>query len=258
MEFKEQRPLYILMELAHMLRQKCPWDREQTSITLKPYLLEEAYEAYEAIENNDGEHMKEELGDLLYQVYAHSEIAEEQGKFTVDDVANGIIEKLIRRHPHVFGEESAEDKHEVIRNWEKIKVKEKKNNESMLDGIPNMLPALHKAYRIQQKVSRVGFDWEECDDAAAKLDEEISEFKEALKKDDESVKEEAGDILFSIVNVLRFKGINAEEALSKTINKFVSRFKFIEKEAAGKNKKLHDMTLKEMDELWEKAKSAAD
>ncbi|MBN2039697.1 MAG: nucleoside triphosphate pyrophosphohydrolase [Spirochaetes bacterium] len=256
MEFKEKRPLYILMELSGILRKKCPWDREQTSNSLKPYLIEEAYEAYEAIENNDYEHMKEELGDVLYQVYAHSEIAGEDNKFSIDDVANGIIEKLIRRHPHVFGDEKANDRHDVIVNWEKIKVKEKKNKESILDGVPAMLPALHKAYRIQQKVSRVGFDWEDCDDAVKKLDEEITEFKEVLGKDQEAMKEEAGDILFSLVNILRFKGINAEEALSMTINKFISRFKYIEKQASEKNKNVHDMTLEEMDELWEKAKTA--
>ncbi len=254
MEFKEQRPLYKLMELANILRNNCPWDREQTSMTLKPYLLEEAYEAYEAIENNDNEHMKEELGDLLYQVYAFSEIAGEQKKFTIDDVANGIIEKLVRRHPHVFGTDKVDDKHDVIKNWERIKVNEKKDRESILDGIPSMLPALHKAYRVQQKTARLGFDWDNCDDIVRKLDEEVGEFKEALSENHEKLKEEAGDILFSIVNILRYKGINAEEALSITVKKFMSRFKFIEKEAARQDRVINDLSLEEMDELWEKAK----
>lgn len=255
MKFKEQRPLYILKELASILRNKCPWDKEQTTMTLKPYLIEEAYEVYEAIENKNDEQMKEELGDLLYQVYAHSEIATEQGKFTIDEVAKGIIEKLIRRHPHVFGKEEADDKYKVIKNWEIIKKKEKSHRESILDGIPKMLPALHKAYRIQQKAARIGFDWEKCEDIVKKLDEEINEFKEALGKDQERIKEEAGDILFSIVNIFRFMGINAEEALSITAQKFINRFQYIEKEAAKENKNLSELSLEEMDELWEKAKS---
>jgi tetrapyrrole methylase family protein / MazG family protein len=255
MEFKEQRPLYKLMELASILRKNCPWDKEQTFMTLKPYLLEEAYEAYEAVEDKNTEHMKEELGDLLYQVYALSEIAGEEQKFTVDDVADGIIEKLVRRHPHVFGDDKVNDKHDVIKNWEIIKVKEKKDRESILDGIPVMLPALHKAYRVQQKASRLGFDWDNCDDIVRKLDEEIREFKEALTMDHEMLKEEAGDILFSIVNILRYKGINPEEALSITVKKFMNRFRFIEKEAARQGRVINDMNLAEMDELWEKAKS---
>jgi tetrapyrrole methylase family protein / MazG family protein len=257
MKFKEEKPLYMLMELASILRKKCPWDKEQTSKSLKPYLIEEAYEAYEAIESDDDEHMKEELGDLLYQIYAHSEIAHEREEkgFTIDDVANGIIEKLIRRHPHVFGGEEVNDKHDVIRNWEIIKKKEKTHRESILDGVPKELPALLKAYRIQQKASRVGFDWKEEEDIIKKLDEEITEFKEVLKNTDrEKLKEEAGDILFTIVNILRFIDINPEEALSLTIKKFIHRFKFIERESAKEKKNLNEMSLSEMDELWEKAK----
>jgi tetrapyrrole methylase family protein / MazG family protein len=257
MKFKEEKPLYMLMELASILREKCPWDKEQTSKSLKPYLIEEAYEAYEAIESDDDEHMKEELGDLLYQIYAHSEIAREREEkgFTIDDVANGIIEKLIRRHPHVFGGEEVNDKHDVIRNWEIIKKKEKTHRESILDGVPKELPALLKAYRIQQKASRVGFDWKEEEDIIKKLDEEVTEFKEVLKNTDrEKLKEEAGDILFTIVNILRFIDINAEEALSLTIKKFIHRFKFIERESANEKKNLNEMSLSEMDELWEKAK----
>jgi tetrapyrrole methylase family protein / MazG family protein len=257
LKFKEERPLYMLMELASVLRKKCPWDKEQTSKSLKPYLIEEAYEAYEAIESGDNEHMKEELGDLLYQVYAHSEIADEKNCFTIDDVAKGIIEKLIRRHPHVFGEEEVNDKHDVIKNWEIIKKKEKNHRESILDGVPKELPALLKAYRIQQKVSRVGFDWEKEEDIVKKLDEEVIEFKEVLKNTNpEKMKEEAGDILFTIVNILRFIDINPEEALSAAVQKFIHRFKFIELESAKENKNLNDMSLSEMDELWEKAKKS--
>ncbi|MBN2400953.1 MAG: nucleoside triphosphate pyrophosphohydrolase [Spirochaetes bacterium] len=257
MKFKEQRPLYRLMELASILRDKCPWDKEQTSKSLKPYLIEEAYEAYDAIESDDTEHMKEELGDLLYQVYAHSEITGEQKRFTIDDVAEGIIKKLIRRHPHVFGDEEVNDKHEVIKNWEIIKKKEKSHRESILDGVPKHLPALLKAYRIQQKVSRVGFDWDNGEDILRKLDEEITEFKEVMKNTDrEKIKEEAGDILFTIVNILRFIEINPEEALSSAVQKFIHRFKYIERESAKENKNLNDMSLSDIDDLWEKAKES--
>jgi tetrapyrrole methylase family protein / MazG family protein len=257
MNFKEDRPLYKLMELAAILRDKCPWDKEQTSVSLKPYLLEEAYEAYDAIESGDSEHMKEELGDLLYQVYAHAEIAEEEKKFTLDDIATGIIEKLIRRHPHVFGEEEVKDKHDVIRNWEIIKKQEKSHRESILDGVPKNLPSLLKAFRIQQKVARVGFDWEKSEDIIKKLDEEVLEFKHALdKKNTELIKEEAGDILFSIVNTLRFIGINPEEALSASNHKFISRFKHLEKEAGKGQKELNELSIAELDELWERAKAA--
>ncbi len=259
MKFKEERPLYILMELASVLRKKCPWDKEQTSRSLMPYLIEEAYEAYEAIESENDEHMKEEFGDLLYQIYAHSEIARGRGKsgFTMDDVAKGIIEKLIRRHPHVFGSDEVNDKHDVIRNWEIIKKKEKSHRESILDGVPKQLPALLKAYRIQQKASRVGFDWENGEDIIKKLDEELIEFKEVFRNTDRTrMKEEAGDILFSIVNILRFIDINPEEALSSAIQKFIRRFKFIERESAKRKKDLNEMSLSEMDELWEKAKDS--
>jgi tetrapyrrole methylase family protein / MazG family protein len=257
LKFKEDRPLYILMELAAILRNKCPWDKEQTFKSLKPYLIEEAYEAYEAIETGDAEHMKEEFGDLLYQVYAHSEIAKEGKSFNIDDVAQGIIEKLIRRHPHVFGEDKVKDKHDVIKNWEIIKKKEKSHRESILDGVPKQLPALLKAYRIQQKTSRVGFDWEKSEDVVRKLDEEINEFKEVLKATDrEKIKEEAGDILFTIVNILRHIDVNPEEALSASTQKFMDRFRYIEQESAKKNRNLNEMTLEELDSLWEKAKKS--
>jgi tetrapyrrole methylase family protein / MazG family protein len=259
MEFKENRPLYLLKEIAGILRGEngCAWDREQTSETLKPYLLEEAYEAYDAIEKNDTENLKEELGDLLYQVYAHSQIWSEIQKFDIDDVANGIITKLIRRHPHVFGDEKVESAREVIEKWEKIKKAEKSHRESILDGVPVHLPALLKAYRVQQKVSRIGFDWDKIDDAVKKLDEEIMEFKEALSNKDNEKKiiEEMGDILFTLVNISRFIGINPEEALCAANNKFMKRFKYIEKNTADKGINLEDMSLKEMDALWEEAKT---
>lgn len=260
MEFKEKRPLYLLEEIAAILRGEngCAWDKEQTSTSLKPYLIEEAYEVYEAIEKGDSDNLKEELGDLLYQVYAHAQIKKEEGDFTIDDVAQGIVTKLVRRHPHVFGNETVKDAREVIERWEKIKKKEKADRESILDGVPSHLPALLKAYRVQQKAARLGFDWEKIDDAAGKLDEEVAEFREALKSPDrneDAITGEFGDVLFSLVNISRFAGINPEEALNTTIDKFMTRFKFIEKEAARTGRKLEDMSLQEMDEIWERSKN---
>lgn len=257
MEFNEKRPLYLLKEIASILRAEngCAWDRAQSSKTLKPYLIEEAYEVYDAIEKGDPENLKEELGDLLYQVYAHAQIADEESRFNVDDVAQGIITKLIGRHPHVFGDEKISDKQVIINNWEKIKKKEKSERESILDGVPFHLPALLKAYRVQQKVSRVGFDWDKIDDVESKLEEEVSEFKTAMKSGkEEMLYEEIGDILFTIVNLSRFLGINPEEALLKSTDKFIKRFKYIEREADNSKKRLEDMSLEEMDEMWEKAK----
>lgn len=257
MQSKDIKPLYRLREIASELRAEkgCAWDREQTFSSLKPYLIEEAYEVYDAIDKEDSENLKEELGDLLYQVYAHSQIASELSLFDIDDVAEGISAKLILRHPHVFGDEKITDSEKVKERWEEIKKIEKSGRESILDGVPSHLPALVKAYRIQEKVSHVGFDWEKAEDAAAKIDEEIGEFREALQSGDKnSITEEAGDVLFSIVNVMRISGIDAEAALQKTINKFITRFKYIEKEAEQKNQSLKEMSLQEMEELWQKAK----
>jgi tetrapyrrole methylase family protein/MazG family protein len=261
MEFKEKRPLYALEELASILRAEngCAWDREQTSRTLKPYLIEEAYEVYEAIDSGDPENLKEELGDLLYQVYAHAQIAREEKRFTIDDVARGIVDKLVYRHPHVFGGEKASSANEVIERWERIKKKEKAHRESILDGVPAHLPSLLKAYRVQQKVSRVGFDWEKTEDVIAKLDEEVAEFKEALSSApgegaNDRMEDEMGDILFTMVNIARFLGINAEDALNRTVGKFMSRFRALEKEAAARGGRLEDMSPAEMDEMWEAVK----
>jgi tetrapyrrole methylase family protein/MazG family protein len=257
MDFFESKPLYRLREIAAILRGEngCAWDRKQSHDSLKPYLIEEAYELYDAIESGDAEHMKEELGDVLYQVYAHARIADEKGLFTIDDVAEGISEKLVRRHPHVFGEEQALTPDEVTDRWEKLKRDEKSHRESILDGVPRMLPALLKAYRIQQKVSRVGFDWEKPADVVAKLDEEVTEFKEALESGDPAqVLDEAGDLLFVMVNILRFFSINAEEALQKANDKFIGRFREVEILADKEGRQLESMTLAEMDILWKEAK----
>lgn len=257
MNFKDTPPLYRLKEIARILRAEngCPWDREQTFSSLKPYLVEETYEVYDAIESGDLNELREELGDLLYQIYAHSEIASETSSFTIDDVAEGITNKLIRRHPHVFGDESIADATGVKVRWEEIKKVEKKERKSILDGVPRHLPALVMAYRIQDKVSHVGFDWEKIDDAVAKLDEEIDEFKEAVKLEDkDKITDEAGDILFSLVNVLRFKKVDAEDALRKTIDKFTGRFRYIETKVNEADKNMNKMTLEELDQLWEESK----
>jgi tetrapyrrole methylase family protein/MazG family protein len=257
MDFKDIPPLYRLKEIAKILRSKngCPWDREQTFDSLKPYLVEETYEVYDAIEKGNLDELKEELGDLLYQIYAHSEIASETSNFTVDDVAEGIIDKLIKRHPHVFGNEIITDASSVKDRWERIKKKEKSKGVSILDGVPRHLPALLMARRIQDKVSHVGFDWEKIDDAMSKLDEEIAEFKEAVyAQDQEMIYDEAGDVLFSIVNILRFKKVDAEDALRRTIDKFTNRFKYIEMKADESGKDIDKMTLEEMDILWDESK----
>jgi tetrapyrrole methylase family protein/MazG family protein len=258
MEYKKKRPLYLFEEIVSLLRSEngCAWDKKQTPMTLRPYLIEEAYELYDAIESGDTDHIREELGDLLLQIFMLAQIASEKNLFTIDAVAESIIEKIINRHPHVFGSTKIHDADEVIRQWEKIKKKEKAHRRSLLDGIPRHLPALHKAYRVQQKVSRVGFDWERIEDIASKLDEEIAEFKNAIKSPErEHVIEEAGDVLFTIANILRFMNINPEEALTKTTNKFMARFEYIEKQARGMKKNLDDMSIEEMEILWEEAKN---
>ena len=257
MNFKETRPLYILKEIAARLRAEdgCPWDREQTHASLKSCLIEETYEVYEAIEKNDINDLREELGDLLYQVYAHAQMAEERGEFSVDDVAADINEKLIRRHPHVFGNDSADTSEAVLKRWEEIKKEEKSHRTSILDGIPSHLPALMLAHKTQKKASRVGFDWGDISGAISKLDEEIVEFKHSLEGTNQShITEEAGDILFSIVNVLRFAGVDPEEALRGTVEKFSRRFRYIEQKASENAKDISNMTLEEMDNLWNEAK----
>jgi tetrapyrrole methylase family protein/MazG family protein len=254
----DKQPLYLFEEIVSILRGKngCAWDIKQTSLTLLPYLIEEAYELYDAIESGDAEHVKEELGDLLLQIYLHAQIARENNLFTIDDVARSIIDKIVRRHPHVFGSETVRDADEVVKQWEKIKEKEKEGRRSLLGGVPKHMPALLKAYRIQQKTSRVGFDWTNIKDVSSNLDEEIAELKTALASDcSEKIMEETGDVLFSIANILRFININPEEALARTNNKFIARFQYIERQANEMNKKIDDMSIEEMEHLWQKAKN---
>jgi len=255
--FKEKRPLYILKELAQILRGEdgCAWDKKQTPKTLRPYLIEEVYELYEALESDDPEKIKEELGDYLYQAFAQAQIAMEKKQFSIDEVAQGIIDKLILRHPHVFGQEQTLEADEVKARWEKIKKKEKPERKSILEGVPKHLPALLKAYRVQEKVSKVGFDWSKLDEVVLKLEEELKEFKRAVAlADKDNIAEEVGDILFSLVNVLRFLEIDPESALQKSVAKFMSRFQIMEKMALREGFKLEEKSLEELDLLWEESK----
>ena len=235
----------------------CPWDREQTPESLRPFLIEECYEVLDALEEGSPDKVRDELGDLLFQIVFHARIAEEQDQFTIQDVITAIREKMIRRHPHVFGEVKVANSGEVLANWEEIKKKEKAHQErtSILDGVPQGMPALLRAHGIQKKAARVGFDWNELNEALPKLDEEITEFKESLKtKDAAAIEEELGDIFFMLVNISRFLEINPEDALRKTISKFIRRFRYIEEHAAEAGRSLKDMTLEEMEKLWQESK----
>jgi tetrapyrrole methylase family protein/MazG family protein len=246
-----------LLNIMEKLRgdKGCPWDKEQTRESLKPFILEEAYELIEAIESGDPEEMKEELGDLLFQIVFQCQIAKERKEFNISDVIEMISKKMIKRHPHVFGEADYRTSAEVVIQWEEHKKLEGKRRESILEGVPEALPSLLRAHRLQNRAASVGFDWDKVGDALKKLDEELKEFKKALEtKEKNEIGDELGDILFMLVNVSRFIGVNPEDALRKTISKFISRFRYIEIKAADDGRKLSDMTLKEMDELWEEAK----
>jgi tetrapyrrole methylase family protein / MazG family protein len=243
-----------LVEIMERLRGPggCPWDRAQSREDLKPYLVEETYEVLDAIEQKDLSMLREELGDLLLQVVFHAQLAAEDGHFTVEDVCRAINEKLVRRHPHVFGEVIADTPAQVLLNWEAIKKVEKGEDASVLSGVPKVLPALLKAYRLQQKAARVGFDWEERKQVEDKVKEEWAEVNEAVASGDkEHVREELGDFLFALVNLSRFLEVDPEDALQLANLKFMRRFKGIETEARSQGKDLHGMTLGEMDALWE-------
>lgn len=247
-----------LMTIMRQLRAPggCPWDAEQTHDSLKRYLLEESYEVIEAIDANDDALLKEELGDLILQPVFHAAVAEERGAFTMDEVLDAINDKLVRRHPHVFGDQVIENSAAQVENWEKIKKVEKGDErKSALSGIPPHLPALMKAHKITEKAARVGFDWEHTDQVFAKVMEELQEFQEAMAAgDQEEMESELGDLLFAIVNLGRFMAIDPEEALRKTIQRFTRRFSHIEDTLHGRGERLQDATLLEMDRLWEEAK----
>jgi len=233
----------------------CPWDREQTMESLKPFIVEEAYEVLEAIDEKNPEDVKEELGDLMFQIVFQCQIAKEKGDFDMSDVIEKIGRKMIARHPHVFGDADYKTSAEVLVHWEAQKKREGKQRESLLEGVPKTLPSLLRAHRLQDRAARVGFDWDKVEDVMKKLDEEIGEFKEAMEnKKEDAIEEELGDVLFMLVNISRFIGVNPEDALRKTISKFISRFRYIEMAAADSGRTLSDMSLAEMDALWDEAK----
>ena len=229
----------------------CPWDREQTHHTLRTYLIEEAYEVLDALESGDDEKFVEELGDLLLQVTFHSQIAAEAGRFDVSDVIRTVHEKMVRRHPHVFGESNARDAGTVLKQWEAIKREEKKGDQHYLASLPRALPALMRAQKAQSKVARVNFDWTELDVVVAKVEEELGELKEAIQNEDQkSVEEEIGDLLFAVVNLARKCKLDAETALHAATDKFVGRFNLLEDELRARGKKLGDVDLAELDAIW--------
>lgn len=244
------------VKIVERLRKECPWDREQTPASLRPSLLEEAYETVEAINHEDWNELKKELGDLLLHVVLQSVIAEESSRFSLQQVIADSSEKLIRRHPHVFGDAKVDNAAHVKANWEKLKMKE--GRRSVLDGVPKELPSLLRAYRLQEKASKVGFDWKDRADVWKKVDEEIRELNEAVRNGDEGkVEEELGDLLFAITNYGRFLPSNPELALQRANEKFIKRFQFIERELQKEEKLPEHVSMEELDALWNKSKSAS-
>jgi len=235
------------------LREKCPWDKKQTIHTLRQQTIEELYELVDAITGEDWKSMKEELGDLLLHIVFYSKIGTEQQQFTIEDVINGVCEKLITRHPHIYGDVKVDNEEQVKQNWEKIKLKEGKT--SVLSGVPQALPALVKAMRLQGKAKQVGFEWDNTQQVWDKVKEEMDELQEMVENGTEKdIEAEFGDVLFSLINYSRFLNIDAENALERTNKKFIRRFQYIEKIAAEKGKHLDEMSLVEMDVLWNEAK----
>ena len=242
-----------LLTIMDELREQCPWDQKQTMETLRPLTIEETYELGDAILDADLNEVKEELGDLLLHIVFYSRIGSETNDFDISDVINGICEKLIHRHPHIYSDVKVKDETEVKQNWENLKLKEGKL--SVLQGVPKSLPALVKACRIQEKVAGVGFDWEHSDQVWSKVEEEIGELKEEIvNKNQDAIEDEFGDVLFSLINYARFLNINPENALERTNKKFIKRFQYLEKKARGLQKSLSEMTLAEMDVYWDEAK----
>jgi len=241
------------IEIVKRLRKECPWDREQTNDSIKAATIEEAYEVVEAIEKKNFEELKNELGDLLLHVVFHTIIASETQKFKVDDVIDSIQEKLVRRHPHVFGEVKVSGSEEVKKNWETIKLDEGRN--SVLDGVPEMLPALQRAHRLQEKAAKVGFDWEKKEDVWKKVIEEVEEMHLSEGEGNyDKLEDEIGDVFFALVNYARFLGVNPENALRRTNSKFIHRFSYVESKIKDLGKKLADSNLQEMDKYWEESK----
>ena len=242
-----------LLDIMDDLRTQCPWDRKQTMESLRHLTIEETYELSDAILEGDLEEVRKELGDLMLHLVFYAKIGAEKKAFTITEVLNGICEKLINRHPHIYGDVEVQDEEEVKANWEKLKLKE--GNKSVLEGVPKSLPALVKASRIQDKAKGVGFDWEKKEQVWEKVVEEIHEFKEEVDNNSDKIEDEFGDVLFSLINYARFIDVNPDDALEKTNKKFIKRFQYLESEAKKEGKELSDMTLAEMDVHWNKAKS---
>ncbi|HEX5551673.1 MAG TPA: nucleoside triphosphate pyrophosphohydrolase [Chitinophagaceae bacterium] len=243
-----------LVTIMDELREKCPWDRKQTIHSLRQLTIEELYELADAVSEEDWQGICEELGDLLLHVVFYAKIGTEKNKFTLDDVIRGICEKLVARHPHVYGDLVVENEQQVKQNWEKLKLKEGKS--SVLGGVPRALPALVKAIRIQEKAKQVGFEWEDTAQVRQKVEEETAELTEAIASGDEDkIEDEFGDLLFSLVNYSRFLHVDAENALERTNKKFMSRFQRMEQEASRSGTPLADMTLQQMDQLWNRIKT---
>lgn len=254
-----------LLDVLDTLREKCPWDRKQTNESLRPNTIEETFELCDALMNNDTKNICKELGDVIMHVMFYAKIGSETGDFDIADVCNQEADKLIFRHPHVYppqeddvkkeGFETAKTSEQVLQNWEQIKLKEKDGNKSVLSGVPASLPSLIKAYRIQDKARNVGFDWEDRGDVWAKVREELAELETELKREDkEKSTQELGDFLFSVINAARLYHLNPDNALEHTNQKFIRRFNYIEEHSIKENKPLTDMTLEEMDRLWNEAK----
>ena len=243
------------LEVLDTLRVKCPWDAKQTNESLRPNTVEEVYELVDALIADDTPNIRKELGDVLLHVGFYARIAEEKGDFDIADVCSSLVEKLKFRHPHIYGDVVANNADEVLQNWEQIKLKEKKGNKTVLAGVPSALPALIKANRIQEKARNVGFDWEEPHQVWDKVKEEIGEVEAEMKAGNSAELEaEFGDLLFSVVNAARLYGVDPENALEKTNRKFIKRFNYLEQKAKDMGKSIKDMTLAEMDEIWDEAK----
>jgi len=241
-----------LLNIMDELREKCPWDQKQTLESLRHLTIEETYELADAITKNDLESLKGEIGDLMLHMVFYCKIGSEQNAFDITSVLTAICDKLVYRHPHIYGDAKAETEEEVKRNWEKLKLKEGKK--SVLEGVPNSLPALVKAARIQEKVKGIGFDWDTIEDVWAKVQEELNEFHEEVRLNSDKKEEEFGDLLFSLINYARFVDVNPENALSLTNNKFINRFQLMEEMILKENKSIQTMNLAEMDVYWDKAK----
>lgn len=243
------------LDVLDELREKCPWDRKQTNSSLRPNTIEECFELSDALIADDTQNICKELGDVLLHVAFYAKIASEKQQFDMKDVCDRLCDKLIYRHPHVFGEAVAETAGEVCKNWEQLKMTEKDGNKSLLSGVPNSMPSLIKAYRMQEKAANVGFDWEKKEDVWAKVKEEIAEIEEEMKQGNAvNMEKEFGDLLFSLVNASRLYGINPDNALEQTNNKFRNRFNYVEQNTIKQGRNLRDMSLEEMDALWNEAK----